>query len=60
MTPVDYLARYCRVNERRKALYRKVFEKYKKKSDKDDYVDIKVKYFNLLKLIKVHFLNLKL
>jgi hypothetical protein len=42
MTPVDYLSRYCRVNERRKALYRKVFDKYKKKSDKDDYVDLKV------------------
>lgn len=44
MSPVTYLEKYCKVNDRRKALYRRVFDKYKKKGDqpKDDYLDLKL------------------
>ena len=42
MTPATYLSRYCRVNDRRKALYRRVFDKAKTKSEKEDFVDLKV------------------
>jgi hypothetical protein len=43
MTPAHYLEKYCKVNDRRKALYRRIFDKYKKKNDQMiDYVDLKV------------------
>ena len=44
MTPSNYLENYCKVNDRRKALYRRVFDKYKKKAGipKDDYLDMKL------------------
>ena len=45
MTPSAYLSRYCRVNDRRKALYKRVFDKSKIKSEKESYVDLKVKDF---------------
>ena len=45
MTPATYLARYCRVNDRRKALYRRVFDKAKTKSEKEDFVDLRVNIF---------------
>lgn len=48
MTPAYYLEHYCKVNDRRKALYRRVFDKYKLKSEKEDYVDLKVDKFYLL------------
>lgn len=42
MTPLNYIEKYCKVNDRRKTLYRKVFEKYKLKFEGDEYVDMKV------------------
>ena len=42
MTPTSYLEKYCRINDRRKNLYRKVFDKYKTKSEKEDFIDAKV------------------
>ena len=46
MTPAAYLSRYCRVNDRRKNLYRRVFDKSKIKSERESYVDVKVKIFS--------------
>jgi hypothetical protein len=58
MTPAVYLEKYCKVTDRRKALYKRVFDKYKKKSDTGpDYVDIKVrnKFINESKtLLMIH------
>lgn len=42
MTPADYLSKYCRIIDRRKTLYRRVFEKYKLKAEKEDYVDLRL------------------
>jgi hypothetical protein len=44
MTPTDYLEKYCRVNDRRKAFYRRCFDKYKLKSEQGDYLDLKVRF----------------
>jgi hypothetical protein len=47
MTPAGYLEKFCKVTDRRKALYKRVFDKYKKKAEsgpKDDYVDLKVTF----------------
>ncbi|CAF0727855.1 unnamed protein product [Brachionus calyciflorus] len=41
MTPANYLERYCKVNDRRKTLYKRVFDKYKIKNEKEDFVDLK-------------------
>lgn len=43
MTPSNYLEKYCKVNDRRRNLYKRIFDKYKIKSDKEDYIDMKVK-----------------
>ena len=48
MTPAAYLSRYCKVNDRRKALYRRVFDKSKIKSEKESYVDLKVEVFKII------------
>lgn len=48
MTPTDYLEKYCRVNDRRKAFYRRCFDKYKLKSEQGDYLDLKVCFLRLL------------
>ena len=42
MDPVRYLEKHCKVNDRRKALYRRVFDRYKLKADGEEYVDMKV------------------
>jgi hypothetical protein len=42
MTPAQYLEKFCRLNDRRRTLYRKLFDKYKIKSDKEDYINLKV------------------
>ncbi len=42
MTPSNYIENYCRINDRRKVLYRKVFDKYKLKADKDEWLDLKL------------------
>lgn len=42
MTPANYLERYCKVSDRRKTLYKRIFDKYKIKNDKEDFVDLKV------------------
>jgi len=44
MNPMTYLRYFCKINERRKALYKRIFDKYKLKSDKEDYVDMAVKF----------------
>ena len=44
MTPTDYLEKYCRVYDRRKAFYRRCFDKYKLKSEQGDYLDLKVNF----------------
>jgi hypothetical protein len=51
MSPAKYIENYCRVSDRRKALYKKIFDKYKLKPDKDEkeeYIDLEVTYKNLL------------
>lgn len=45
MTPSTYLEKYCKVNDRRKNLYKRIFDKYKIKNDKEDFIDMKVKKF---------------
>ena len=48
MTPAKYIENYCRVTDRRKALYKKIFDKNKIKTesnDKDDFIDLEVKFF---------------
>ena len=40
MTPPHYIENYCRINDRRKVLYKKVFDKYKLKQDKEEYLDL--------------------
>lgn len=42
MTPTHYVENYCRINDRRKTLYRKVFDKYKLKNDKEEWIDSKL------------------
>lgn len=42
MDPVKYLEKYCKVNDRRKALYRRVFDRYKIKADGQEFLDMKV------------------
>ena len=45
MTPAKYIENYCRVTDRRKALYKKIFDKNKIKTesnDKDDFIDLEV------------------
>ena len=39
MEPIHYLQHYCKINDRRKAFYKKIFERYKIKAEKDDYID---------------------
>jgi hypothetical protein len=58
MTPASYLEKYCRVTDRRKVLYKRVFDKYKKKAEtgqKDDYVDLKVKFSHNISRNKIFF-----
>ena len=42
MTPTQYIENYCRINDRRKQLYRKVFDKFKLKADKEEWIDLKL------------------
>ena len=42
MTPSYYIEHHCRINERRKALYRKIFEKFKLKAEKEEWLDLKL------------------
>jgi hypothetical protein len=36
MEPVHYLRTYCKLGERRRAMYRRIFEKYKTRVNKED------------------------
>lgn len=40
MEPTYYLIHYCKINDRRKNFYKKVFDKYKIKAEKEDYIDL--------------------
>jgi len=40
LTPIEYLEKYCRVNNRRHTLYKRVFDKYK---DNEGVIHVKVK-----------------
>lgn len=42
MEPTYYLIHYCKINDRRKTFYKKIFDKFKIKSDKEDYIDMNV------------------
>lgn len=42
MTPSHYIENYCRINDRRKQLYRKVFDKFKVKGEKEEWLDLKL------------------
>jgi len=45
MTPAKYIENYCRVNDRRKAFYKKVFDKYKLKPegmDSEEYLNLEL------------------
>lgn len=49
MTPTFYIENFCRVSDRRKALYKKIFDKNKIKtetgghsSDKEEFLDLPV------------------
>ncbi len=42
MTPSHYIEYHCRINERRKASYRKVFDKFKLKAEKEEWIDLKL------------------
>jgi hypothetical protein len=59
MSPPQYLENFCRVNDRRKAFYRRIFEKYKIRSEKEDYIDMKVSIYDFYCLIMrvVHFVD---
>ncbi len=41
ITPSEYLEKYCRVNNRRHTLYKRVFDKYK---DSEGELSVKVKF----------------
>ncbi len=48
MTPAQYIEQFCRVNSRRKALYKKIFDRNKLKSegqDTQEYLDLAVCIF---------------
>jgi hypothetical protein len=47
MEPTYYLTHYCKINDRRKTFYKKIFEKYKIKLEKEDYIDFTVSFFFL-------------
>jgi hypothetical protein len=63
MTPTSYIENFCRVNDRRKALYKKLFDRYKQKSDsllglaadKEEVLDLQV-----IKLFVLIFTNTSL
>lgn len=40
--PLDYLRKYCKISDRRKAFYKRVFDKLKIKHEKEDYLDASV------------------
>lgn len=40
LTPTEYLEKYCRVNNRRHTMYKRVFDKYK---DSEGELNVKVK-----------------
>ena len=48
MEPVYYLTHYCKINDRRKSFYKKIFDRYKIKSDKEDYIDINVRILRVV------------
>jgi hypothetical protein len=52
MEPTYYLIHYCKINDRRKNFYKKVFDKYKIKAEKEDYIDLAVSVYYSNKLFK--------
>lgn len=52
MSPLNYLEKYCKVIDRRKSLYRRVFDKYKIKSEGLEFVDMKVRLVWQIIIIK--------
>ena len=44
MTPAMYIEKFCRVTDRRRALYKKIFDKNKLKTDdNEEYLDLPVR-----------------